>query len=123
MSKVPESEVITPVHPTADVVIVSEVNEEETMTPGGILVTPGDKGRNQNRAAYGRVVAVGPGKNEAEKSAFGIGLYLRNGVSYWLAVGDIVTFPGFAGHELVIRGRTYRALRESDILGVMNNDA
>ncbi len=89
---------ITPLH---DRVIVKPGAAEE-VTSGGIIIPD----TAQEKPMRGTVVAVGPGKPEEPTT---------------VKVGDIVLYGKYAGTEIMIEGEPHLIMRESDILGIVNN--
>ena len=90
--------------PLSDRVIVQQLEEEER-TAGGILLPDTAKERPQQ----GKVVAVGPGRVNDE------GKRLEMSVK----VGDRVVYAKYAGTEVVVDGKEYLIMSESDILAVV----
>src|SRR5438132_6265908 len=93
--------------PIADRILVSPIKEEEKQTKEGIYiphvgsVTP----------IRGQVIAIGNGvKNE-------------NGMVTPIEVnpGDIVFYSKYGGTEITMEGESFLVIRESDILGVVND--
>ena len=82
--------------------VVVEPLEAEEKSAGGILLPDTAKQKPQR----GRVLAVGPGKQN------------DNGVRAELAVtvGDEVLYGRYAGSDLEVSGREIKIMRESDIL-------
>ena len=96
-----EKDVSLKVRPLDDRVVVEPLEAEEK-TAGGILLPDTAKQKPQR----GRVLAVGPGKQN------------DNGVRAELAVtvGDEVLYGRYAGSDLEVSGREIKIMRESDIL-------
>ncbi len=89
---------ITPLH---DRVIVKPSAAEE-VTAGGIIIPD----TAQEKPMRGTVIAVGPGKPDEPTT---------------VQVGDTVLYGKYAGTEVNIEGEVHLIMRESDILGVVNN--
>ena len=92
--------------PLHDRVLVKRIEQEDT-TRGGIIIPDTAK----EKPMQGEVIAVGPGaKNE-------------NGSITPLDVkkGDRVLYGKFAGTEINIDGEDYLVLRESDIMGILED--
>lgn len=89
---------ITPLH---DRVIVKPGAAEE-VTSGGIIIPD----TAQEKPMRGTVVAVGPGKPDEPTT---------------VKAGDTVLYGKYAGTEVSIEGDAHLIMRESDILGVVNN--
>jgi chaperonin GroES len=90
--------------PLHDRVVVKRIDAEEK-TAGGIIIPDTAKEKPQQ----GEVVAVGPGaRNEAGQL-----------VALDVAVGDIVLFGKWSGTEVKIGGEDLLIMKESDIMGVV----
>ena len=95
--------------PIRDFVLV-ELEAEPERTPGGVLLPQTMEARNQSRAQWGLVAAVGPGRTT------------RTGVQIPVEVqpGDRVCFGRFAGTEMVVENPRARAqcvlIREGEVL-------
>jgi chaperonin GroES len=85
-------------------VIVKRV-EEETTTPGGIVLP----GSAAEKPSQGMVLAVGTGKA------------LDNGTvrALEVKVGDRVLFGKYAGNEVKVDGDDLIVMREEDIMGIL----
>ncbi len=92
------------IRPLHDRVIV-ERTDEETKSPGGILIPDNAKEKPQ----HGKIVAVGPGKL-CEKTGEHCKLEVK--------VGDKVLFGKYAGTEIKHEGKEYLVMREEDIIAV-----
>ena len=92
--------------PLHDRVVVRRIEAEEK-TSGGIIIPDTAKEKPQE----GEVVAVGPGARD------------DNGNLIELAVnaGDRVLFGKWSGTEVKIDGEDLLIMKESDILGVIDN--
>ena len=94
--------------PLHDRVVVERIDAEEK-TKGGIIIPDSAK----EKPSQGEVTAVGPGgRDEAGKL-----------IPIDLKVGDRVLFGKWAGTEVLINGEDRLILKESDILGVIEDDA
>jgi len=89
--------------PLHDRVIVKRIEEEER-TKGGIIIPDTAKEKPQE----GRVVAVGPGKQEDGKV-----------IKPDIKAGDRILFSKYAGTEIKLDGEEHIIMREEDILGVI----
>ena len=91
--------------PLADRVVVRP-QEAEEKTAGGLFIPDTAKEKPQR----GTVLAVGPGKVE-------------NGTKIDMSVkeGDTVLYGKYAGTEIQLDGDDVMIMRESDILGVVND--
>ncbi len=94
--------------PLHDRVIVQRI-EEETKTPGGIIIPDTAKEKPQQ----GKIIAVGNGK------------LLEDGKVIPLTVkeGDRVLFSKYAGTEVKVQGEEYLIMREDDILAIVENSS
>ena len=91
--------------PLADRVVVRP-QEADEKTAGGLFIPDTAKEKPQR----GTVLAVGPGKVE-------------NGTKIDMSVkeGDTVLYGKYAGTEIQLDGDDVMIMRESDILGVVND--
>src|SRR4029077_3413122 len=94
--------------PLQDRILVRRIEAEER-TPGGIIIPDTVK----EKPVEGEVLAVGPGARA------------ETGMLRQLDVtgGDRVLFTKWAGTEVLINGEDRLILKESDILGVIEDDA
>ncbi|MGL4396954.1 MAG: co-chaperone GroES [Hyphomicrobium sp.] len=94
--------------PLHDRVVVKRL-EEDTKTPGGIIIPDTAKEKPQQ----GEIIAVGPGaRDEAGKI---------NALD--VKVGDRVLFGKWSGTEVKIDGQDLLIMKESDILGILDGVA
>ena len=94
--------------PLHDRVVVKRIDAEEK-TAGGIIIPDTAKEKPQQ----GEVVAVGPGgRDEAGKL-----------IPLDVKAGDRVLFGKWSGTEVKIDGVEYLIMKESDIMGVMVQEA
>jgi chaperonin GroES len=93
----------TKIRPLHDRVIVKRIDEEEK-TKGGIIIPDTAKEKPQE----GRVVAVGPGKQDDGKV-----------IPLGVKAGDKILFGKYSGTEIKLDGEDHLILREDDILGVL----
>jgi len=93
------------IQPIGDRVVVKPQQAEE-VTAGGLFIPDTAK----EKPMRGTVVAVGPGKTE-------------NGTHVEMTVkaGDTVLYGKYAGTELQLDGDDVLIMRESDILGIVND--
>jgi len=89
--------------PLHDRVIVKRIEEEER-TKGGIIIPDTAKEKPQE----GRVVAVGPGRQEDGKL-----------IKPEVKEGDRILFGKYSGTEIKLDGEEHVIMREEDILGVI----
>jgi chaperonin GroES len=90
--------------PLHDRVVVKRVKEEEK-TKGGIIIPD----TAQEKPQEGEVIAVGPGARDED------GEYIKPDVK----VGDRVLFGKWSGTEVKIDGEDLLIMKESDIMGVI----
>jgi len=90
--------------PLHDRVVVKRV-EEDTKTPGGIIIPDTVKEKPQQ----GEVIAVGPGARDEQGKV----------VPLEVKPGDRVLFGKWSGTEVKIDGDDLLIMKESDILGVL----
>ena len=94
--------------PLHDRVVVKRIDAEEK-TAGGIIIPDTAKEKPQE----GEVVAVGPGgRDEAGKL-----------IPIDVKAGDRVLFGKWSGTEVKIDGTEYLIMKESDIMGVLVEEA
>ena len=93
------------IKPLGDRVVVKPQPAEEK-TASGLFIPDTAKEKPQR----GTVVAVGPGRVE-------------NGTKIEMTVkeGDTVLYGKYAGTEIVLDGEEYLIMRESDILGILED--
>jgi len=92
------------IRPLGDRLVV-ERTEQEDKTAGGIIIPETAK----EKPKQAKVIAVGPGaKDENGKR-----------IDMDVDVGDIVLFTQWAGSEIKIDGKEYLVLKESDVIGVI----
>lgn len=94
--------------PLHDRVLVSRLEGKET-SKGGIIIPDTAK----EKPMEGKVIAVGTGYHG------------EDGKIRPLAVqtGDIVVFNKWSGTEITIDGTEYLVMKESDIMGILDNAA
>ena len=90
--------------PLHDRVVVRRI-EEESKTKGGIIIPDTAKEKPQE----GEVVAVGPGARDESGKLIPIDL----------KAGDLVLFGKWSGSEVKIDGKDLLIMKESDIMGVL----
>jgi chaperonin GroES len=91
--------------PLHDRVVLTRIDAEEK-TAGGIIIPDTAKEKPQE----GRVVAVGPGGRDENGKLIPIDV----------KVGDRVLFGKWSGTEVKIDAVEYLIMKESDIMGVLN---
>jgi chaperonin GroES len=94
--------------PLHDRVVIKRI-EEEQKTKGGIIIPDTAK----EKPMQGEVFAVGPGARGED------GKLIPMGVS----VGDRVLFGKWSGTEVKLDGDELLIMKESDIMGVLDEDA
>jgi chaperonin GroES len=91
--------------PLHDRVVVKRIEAEDKST-GGIIIPDTAK----EKPSQGEVVAVGPGgRDEAGKL-----------IPVDLKVGDRILFGKWSGTEVKIDGTEYLIMKESDVMGVVD---
>ena len=92
--------------PLHDRVVIRRLNAEEK-TAGGIIIPD----TAQEKPMEGKVVAVGPGaRNEAGQI-----------VALDVHAGDRVLFGKWSGTEMKLDGKELLIMKESDIMGIIEN--
>lgn len=91
--------------PLGDRVIVMPSEDDESTSPGGIIIPDTAKEKPQQ----GKVVAAGPGRTTDKGKTIDMGV----------SVGDVVIYSKYAGTEYSQDGQEYLIVRESDILAVV----
>jgi chaperonin GroES len=94
--------------PLHDRVLVRRIDAEEK-TAGGIIIPETAK----EKPSQGEVVAVGPGGHDEAGKWIPIDI----------KVGDTVLFGKWSGTEVKIDGKELLIMKESDVLGVIENAA
>src|SRR5215218_4519181 len=94
--------------PLHDRVVIERIEAEEKTT-GGIIIPDTAKEKPQE----GEVIAVGPGGRDASGKLIPIDV----------KVGDRVLFGKWSGTEVKIDGVEYLIMKESDIMGVLDEPA
>ena len=92
--------------PLHDRVVVRRL-EGEDKTKGGIIIPDTVKEKPQE----GEVVAIGPGARDESGKL----------VPLDLKVGDVVLFGKWSGSEIKIDGKELLIMKESDVMGVLDN--
>lgn len=87
------------IKPLADRVLV-EAAAAETKTAGGIIIPDTAKEKPQK----GKVIAVGTGKKDEPLT---------------VKAGDTVLYGKYAGTEIIIDGKEYLIMKESDIYAIV----
>jgi chaperonin GroES len=91
------------IRPLHDRIVVKGI-EEESKTPGGIIIPDTAKEKPQQ----GKVIAVGEGRHEDGKV-----------IPMDVKAGDRILYGKYAGTEIKIDGEEHLILREDDVLGVI----
>ena len=94
--------------PLHDRVVVERI-DAEAMTAGGIIIPDSAKEKPQQ----GKIVSVGPGGRDDHGKLIPIDL----------KVGDRVLFGKWSGTEVKIDGQDLLIMKESDIMGVLEETA
>ncbi len=93
-------------NPLHDRLLIKRLASEET-TAAGIIIPDTAK----EKAQYGEVVAIGPGKLANDGT--------RTPVS--LTKGDKVLFGKYSGTEIKFEGQEYLIIKEDEVLGILAN--
>lgn len=93
------------IKPLADRVVVKAVENEESTTKSGIVLT----GSAKEKPQYAEVVAVGPG-----------GVVDGKEIVMEVAVGDKVILSQYAGTEVKLDGTEYKIVKQNDILAKLD---
>jgi chaperonin GroES len=94
--------------PLHDRVVVKRIEAEEK-TAGGIIIPDTAKEKPQQ----GEIIAVGPGGRDESGKLIPIDL----------KVGDRVLFGKWSGTEIKLDGEEYLIMKESDVMGVVEEPA
>jgi len=94
------------IKPLGDRILVERI-EQESKTAGGIIIP--DNAKEKPKQA--KVLAIGPGAKDENGKRIPIDV----------AVGDIVLFTQWAGSEIKLDGKDYLVLKESDVIGVIED--
>jgi chaperonin GroES len=93
------------IKPLGDRLLVKPLEGEE-ITPGGIVLPETAKEKPQK----GEVLAVGPGARDDEGKR----------INMDVSKGDKILFAKYAGTEIKLDGEKLLILRESDVLGILD---
>jgi len=93
---------LTPLH---DRILVSRVEEQETVR-GGIIIPDSAKEKPQE----GEVIAVGKGKINEDGKVFPLDV----------KAGDRILFGKYAGTEVKIDGEEFLIMKEDEVLGIIS---
>ena len=91
--------------PLGDRVVVRRVQEDQK-TPGGIIIPD----TAQEKPQEGEIIAAGPGARNEQGQL----------VALDVKVGDRVLFGKWSGTEVKIDGQDLLIMKESDIMGVLD---
>jgi chaperonin GroES len=94
------------IKPLHDRVVVRRIDEEER-TPGGVIIPDTAK----EKPMQGEVLAVGPGARDESGKLVPIDV----------KAGDRVLFGKWSGTEVKIDGEELLIMKESDVMGVLEN--
>jgi chaperonin GroES len=99
----------TNIKPLHDRVIIRRIEDSTDKTAGGLFIPDTAKEKPQE----GEVIAVGPGgRDEAGKL-----------VPLDVKVGDRILFGKWSGTEIKLDGEDLLIMKESDVMGVIENAA
>ena len=91
--------------PLYDRLLVKRLESEQT-TSGGIIIPDTAK----EKAQFGEVVAVGPGKLATDGSVKALSV----------KKGDKVLFGKYSGTEIKFGGEEFLVIKEEEVLGILN---
>jgi len=94
------------IKPLSDRIVVERIEQDEK-TAGGIIIPDNAK----EKPKQGKVLAVGPGAKDENGKRIPVDV----------EAGDIVLFTQWAGNEIKIDGKEYLVLKESDVIGIIEN--
>ena len=94
------------IKPLGDRLVVERL-EAEAKTAGGIIIPDTAK----DKPKQGKVLAVGPGNKDENGKRIPVDV----------EAGDIVLFTQWAGNEIKIEGKEYLVLKESDVIGIIED--
>jgi len=92
------------IKPLGDRLVVERIEQEEK-TAGGIIIPDTAK----EKPKQGKVLAVGPGAKDENGKRIPVDV----------EAGDIVLFTQWAGSEIKMDGKDYLVLKESDVIGII----
>lgn len=92
------------IKPLGDRLVVERLEPEEK-TAGGIIIP--DTAKDKPKQA--KVIAVGPGNKDENGKRIPVDV----------EAGDIVLFTQWAGNEIKIDGKEFLVLKESDVIGII----
>jgi chaperonin GroES len=92
------------IKPLADRLVVERI-EQDTKTAGWIIIPDTAK----EKPKQGKVLAVGPGAKDENGKRIPVDV----------EAGDIVLFTQWAGSEIKMDGKEYLVLKESDVIGII----
>jgi chaperonin GroES len=96
------------IKPLHDRVVVRRLDEEER-TPGGVIIPDTAK----EKPMQGEVLAVGPGARDEDGKR----------IAMDVKVGDTVLFGKWSGTEVKLDGEEVVIMKESDIMGIIEQSA
>ncbi len=94
------------IRPLHDRVIVERL-EEETKSAGGIIIPDTAK----EKPMQGKILAVGAGARDDSGKIIPLDV----------KVGDVILFGKWSGTEVKLNGKEYLIMKESDIMGVVED--
>ncbi len=95
------------IKPIGAYILVKPLKEEEKTASGLIMQTSGKGERPQK----GEIVALGTGGKDENGKA----------IVFNVKIGDSVLFKKYSPEEIELEGEDYLIMKESDILGVIQN--
>ena len=92
------------IKPLGDRLVVERIEQDEK-TAGGIIIPDTAK----EKPKQGKVLAVGPGAKDENGKRIPVDV----------EAGDIVLFTQWAGSEIKMDGKDYLVLKETDVIGII----
>lgn len=92
--------------------LLIEIAQKEEVTKGGIIIPDTVK----EKPHYGFVVKTGPGIRDVNVDTT---LHLDGRIPIDIEVGDSVLFNKYSGTELIIDGKDYMLIKETDVLAII----
>lgn len=96
------------IKPLHDRVLIRRIEQDEK-TAGGIIIPDSAK----EKPVKGEVLAIGPGARDDSGKV----------VPLDVKVGDVVLFTKWGGTEIKVDGEELLILKESDLIGIVEDDA
>lgn len=98
------SDIKCSIRPLHDKIVVEKI-EEESKSPGGIIIPDSAK----EKPSRGKIVAIGNGARDESGKV----------VPLDVKIGQIILFAKYGGTEINLNGVEYLIIKERDILGII----